>query len=288
MMAADGKSFRVDPRWADDSALEFQRGEARAWTVAWVAAAWAIFLTDLVAARINVGMIYVLVLALLLVASHRTSIWRPALFMSACVLAGYFLKPFGPIDSFVDRLSHPRMLNRSMIVLVLLATAALAPRLQAGLDPSLWRRPRESEGGIGEEGMFLNLARSAAGITSVLLLIGALIVDIATPISVNGTILLPIALLWAVQAGNRRLMLWLIPMTVIVPLVALVIGQLSSSHPIETYMLSNRLIAVLATSALALALYRTVTREESDRAPTPRVQPPAGLADSAKDRRTLN
>lgn len=286
MTQADSERLSVDRRLTEDPTLKFQRGEDSAWSVAWVATAWAILLTDFLSAHVGVGMIYVLVLALILIASHRTSIWIPALVMSACVFVGYFTKPFGDGASFVDRLFHPRFLNRSMIVFVLLTTAALAPRLQAGLDPSLWRGPRESEGGIGEEGMFLNLAGSAAGIISVLLLIGALILDVATPLSVNGTIVLPIALLWAVQAGNRRLMLWLMPMTVIVPVVAFAIGWLTSSRPIETYMLANRLIAVLATSALALALYRTVTRK--DRGPTLRAQPAAGLAGLADEKRTLN
>ena len=208
--------------------------------------------------------------------------------MSVCVLVGYFLKPNEYANVFVERLFHPRFANRSMIVLVLLATAALAPRLQSGLDPALWRRQRASEGGIGEEGMFLGLARSTAGVTSVVLLIGTLLFDLATPVSVNGTILSPIALLWAVQAGNRRLMLWLMPMAVIVPLAALAIGWRGSPEPIQTYILVNRFVAVIASSALALALYRTVAREGFDRDPIERPQPVADLAGFEDGKRHLH
>jgi hypothetical protein len=206
--------------------------------------------------------------------------------MSACILVGYFVKPNEQAAGFIERLFHPRFVNRSMIVLVLLATAALAPRLQSGLDPEVWRGQRGGEGGTGDEAMFIGLARSLAGVTSVALLIGALLFDLATPVSINGTVLLPLALLWAVRAGNRRLMLWLIPLTVVVPLVAL--AKASGPPELETYMLVNRLISALASSTLALVLYWTITRAAHDPDPIVRPQPVTSPAGSENGARSVN
>lgn len=250
----------VDRRLMQEGAQEI---DGRGWTFAWIAAAWAIFVTDLLSPGVNLGMAYVLALAVLLLASGRSSIWRPALVMSACVLLGYFLKP-NSVDGFFERLFHPRFLNRSMIVVVLLATAALAPRLRSGLDPRLWQRSAVPEGGIGEEALFLSLARSLAGIASVALLIGTLVLDVVTPVAVNGTNLLPITLLLAVQTANRRLMRWLLPALVVLPALALATKWLTSPDLVAPYMLLNRSIAALATAVLALALLRTVSRVDAE------------------------
>ena len=229
--------------------------QSRAWTATWIVAAWALLATDLLVPRVNISSAYVVALGVFLLASRRDSIWRPALVMSACVFVGYLLKPNPDFASLGDRLASLRLANRFLVTGVLLSMAALAHRLQPSLEPDAWRKETDPEGGIGDETLFHDAARSTAGISAIALLAAILLFEILAPVALNLTLLAPIALLLALQTRRRHLVLAIIACIVVLPLAGYALEALRSATDIPGFILVNRIFATVAWTGLSMALY---------------------------------
>ncbi|MEI6541542.1 MAG: hypothetical protein WCO86_18750 [Planctomycetota bacterium] len=214
---------------------------------------------DLCLPLTNVAILYIapLVLMSLFRADSRT-IWRLGLTTAVLTYAVYFLK--NTVNPYYETLIYfdYRLVNRSLVVLVLLSLAGVL---------QLWLRTREDEQDTELPDQFRQQDREIGSTIALLLCVPIVVAigmtDYFAPANFNLAILYPVPLFICCWTRSRKLLWSVFVVLAVCAVSCFVWGGQPAAHHDAASLVRNRILAVISLTVLASVLDYWLAREKS-------------------------
>lgn len=241
--------------WHQQSYLQPAKSKRRTmlvlFLVLWIA------VCDLCLPLTNVAILYIAPLVLMsLFRADSRAIWRLGLTTAVLTYAVYFLK--NTINPYYDTLVYfdYRLVNRSLVVLVLLSLAGVL---------QIWLRTREDEQDAELPDHFRQQDREIGSTIALLLcvpmVIAIAIADFFAPANFNLAILYPLPLFICCWTRSRSLLWSVFVVLAVCAVFCFVWGGQPLPHHIGASLVRNRILAIISLTAVASVLDYWLTRE---------------------------
>jgi hypothetical protein len=217
--------------------------------------ALAVASADLLSYQVNLPILYIVPLLLVERAGRRRVLWQSALLLVALTFAGFFL---GRHPSGVDPLdlrAVPRLANRGMAAVMLVAAAGvlhagIAMRERARRARHLW--PHDPDG-LSYQLAVLDIERVLAPVLAALLVIALFVSDAAAQAEYNVAVLYALPLVILARTRSAPLLWFGLPILLAATMLGLWVGPAPSPNHVWNLTL-NRVLVCVAMVTVAVLL----------------------------------
>ncbi len=210
---------------------------------------------DMLMPSVNISIGHTLPVILYVLLTRRSVPWSLALLLMTLTLLVYLFKPLPGVGSeLIERLRHFRIVNRGMVLTVIALITLMSYRID--YLTSLWHRtlaglPSTEPG----EDFFDQLDRLLVALACVFIMALLMVFDLLSSVYINLPILYAVPLLLCAWTCSRKLLWWLTPLAVAMPLLTYFIEWVRTDHELPRFLLANRLLTAGVGLVAALLLH---------------------------------
>ena len=218
--------------------------------------ALAVASADLLTYQVNLPIVYTVPLLLVERAGRRRVLWQAALLLVALTFAGYFFGRHPPGLDPLDARSVPRLANRAMAALMLVAAAGvlhagITMRERARRARHLW--PHDPDG-LSYQRAVLTIDRVLAPVLAALLVVALFVSDAAAQPEYNIAVLYALPLVILARTRSGPLVWFGLPILLAATMLGMWVGPPPSPQHVWNLSL-NRVLVCVAMVTVAVLLH---------------------------------